>query len=138
MLFEDRLSLGATLPHVTDDPVAADQWIESKRPTPFRGNVCQSTPFSKEMAFKISTLYALPGRELGEMTQPGRVLAEWPCRGGVGGERRLPRNARKPGPDLDFRRSLPEIRCLSPVCPTASALDSSSAPNRLSNPPSGA
>ena len=34
-----RSSLGATLPHVTDDHVAADQWIESKHPAPFRGNV---------------------------------------------------------------------------------------------------
>src|SRR5260370_6624102 len=24
---------------------------------------------------------------------------------------------RKPGTDMNFRRSLPEIRCLSPVCP---------------------
>src|ERR1035437_10428056 len=39
---------------------------------------------------------------------------------------------RKLGPDMNFRRSLPEIRCLSPVCPTGCAPSSPCAPKRLS------
>src|ERR1035437_339182 len=39
---------------------------------------------------------------------------------------------RKPGTDMNFRRSLPEIRCLSLVCPAGHAPCSSCPPKRLS------
>src|ERR1035437_4545359 len=102
-------------------------------------NRLPSIPF-RERQCRCAQCFLLTRKRDAILTVPGayddtrRIRCDWGGQVLNGFGEGEPGIRRNPGTDMNFRRSLPEIRCLSSVCPAGYAPRSSCPPKRLSTP----